>query len=650
MITPESIQTVIEAARVEEVVGDFVNLKKRGANYMGLCPFHNEKTPSFVVSPAKGIFKCFGCGKAGNPVNFIMEHEHCSYPEAIKYLAQKYNIELVEENVSDEQLHARDERESLLVATGFAQKHFTDMLHHHPEGKAIGLSYFRERGFRDDIIKKFQLGYGLQAWDGFTKEALKQGYKEEYLVKAGLTIAKEGKRYDRFRNRVIFPIHNLTGRVIAFGGRILTKDKNKPKYVNSPETEIYNKSKVLYGIFFAKSTIVSQDNCYLVEGYTDVISLHQSGIQNVVASSGTSLTTGQIQLIKRYTQNITILYDGDAAGIKASFRGIDMILSEGMNVKVVLFPDGEDPDSFARNHRTEEVLEYIKTSANDFIRFKTQLLAQDAAGDPIKRAGLIHEIVHSIAIIPDGIIRSAYLRECSSLLDMPEQTLIFELNKELRKKDKTQQKFQQQPEIENPEPPTLPETVEAAPGIEIKEKEIIRLLLLYGDQTIEFEQEDNEGNKQSIGVKTANLIVSELLKDEIKFTNTIYGKIFSEYINFFNQRTEPPNSNLFTQSHDKIISALAANILASPHEISHNWQERSKIYTLTEEDNLKHAVINALYLLKDKKLELLVHAKQKELKSAQNDGDVMTILYEIKQLETIRSAINKEIGRVVTGK
>ncbi|NTW25486.1 MAG: DNA primase, partial [Lentimicrobium sp.] len=434
MIPRDTIQSIIDTANIEEVVGDFVQLKKRGVNLLGLCPFHNERTPSFTVSPAKGIYKCFGCGKAGNSVNFVMEHEKYSYPEALRYLANKYGIEIEEQEPSPEERQLDTERDSLFSLNLFAQKFYTQTLHESEEGKAIGLSYFIERGFREDIIQKFQLGYSPQAWDAFTQFALKNGYAEKHLVDSGLTISKDGKLYDRFRERVMFPIHNLTGKVIGFGGRILTSDKTKPKYVNSPESEVYNKSKSLYGIWLARNSIVARDNCFLVEGYTDVISLNQAGIENVVASSGTSLTTEQIKLISKYTRNITILYDGDPAGIKASFRGIDMILEQGMNVKIVLFPDGEDPDSYARKHRSADVEAFIATASSDFIAFKTRLLLGETNNDPIKKAGLIHEIIQTISLIPDTIIRPLYIRECSEIMGIAEQTLMTELNRLLGKK------------------------------------------------------------------------------------------------------------------------------------------------------------------------------------------------------------------------
>ena len=434
MIKPDTIQNILDAVRIEEVINDFVPLKKRGVNYLGLCPFHNEKTPSFVVSPSKGIFKCFGCGKSGNAVGFIMEHEHYSFPEALKYLANKYGIEVEEEEMTPEMQEQFDERERMFLLNGFMTNHFQENLFNTEDGKAIGLTYLKEREFNESTIKKFQLGYAANAWEEYSLFALKNGYKKDILVKTGLSIEKDQKLIDRFKGRVIFPIHNLTGKVIGFGGRILTSDKKTAKYLNSPESEIYNKSKSLYGIYFAKNAIAKADNCYLVEGYTDVISLHQAGIENVVASSGTSLTVDQIKLIRRFTRNITILYDGDTAGIKASFRGIDLILEQEMNVKIVLFPEGEDPDSFVRSHRKTEVDEFITSQSADFIIFKTKLLLDETAGDPAKRADLIREIVLSISKIPDAITRTVYIKECSSVMSIAEQTLVNELNKLLRQK------------------------------------------------------------------------------------------------------------------------------------------------------------------------------------------------------------------------
>ena len=432
MIDQTTIDRILDAAQIVDVVSEFVTLRKRGVNYVGLCPFHNEKTPSFSVSPAKGLCKCFSCGKGGNSVHFIMEHEQMSYYEALKYLAKKYNIEIKERELTNEEKQAQTTRESMFIVNNFARDYFQNILKNHVDGRSIGLAYFRQRGFRDDIIEKFQLGYCTESHDAMSQEALRKGYKKEFLVKTGICYETDDHRLrDRFWGRVIFPVHTLSGKVVAFGGRVLsTATKGvKVKYVNSPESEIYHKSNELYGIYFAKQAIVKQDRCFLVEGYTDVISMHQSGIENVVASSGTALTPGQIRLIHRFTNNITVLYDGDVAGIKASIRGIDMLLEEGMNIKVCLLPDGDDPDSFARKHNSEEFQTFIREHEKDFIRFKTDLLMEDAGKDPIKRAELISNIVRSISVIPEAIIRDVYIKECSQHLRIEEKLLVAEVAK-----------------------------------------------------------------------------------------------------------------------------------------------------------------------------------------------------------------------------
>lgn len=431
MIDQATIDRILDAAQIVDVVSEFVTLKRAGVNYKGLCPFHNEKTPSFVVSPSKGLCKCFSCGKGGNVVHFIMEHEQLNYYEALKWLANKYHIEVKERELSAEEKQVQNDRESMFVVNDFANSYFQNLLHNHIDGQSIGLAYFRQRGFRDDIIRKFQLGYSLNERDALAKEAKRKGFKEEFLEKTGLCYRRDndGQLRDRFWGRVMFPVHTLSGKVIAFGGRVLKTDGKVAKYVNSPESEIYHKSNELYGIYFAKQAIVRDDRCFLVEGYTDVISMHQAGIENVVASSGTSLTSGQIRLIHRFTNNITVLYDGDGAGIKASIRGIDMLLEEGMNIKVVLLPDGEDPDSFARKHNATDYKAYINAHEVDFIRFKTNLLLEEVGNDPIKRAGLIGDIVRSISVIPENIVRSVYIRECSQLLQVEEKLLVQEVNK-----------------------------------------------------------------------------------------------------------------------------------------------------------------------------------------------------------------------------
>ena len=649
MIPKDTIQTIIETARIEEVVGEFVHLRKRGVNYVGLCPFHNEKTPSFTVSPAKGIYKCFGCGKAGNSVNFIMEHEHYTYPEALKFLAKKYNIEVEEEQQTPEQIQQLNERESLYAVTEFARKFFTEQLLNTDEGKSIGLSYFKERDFTDKTIDEFQLGYSPDRWDAFTKAAKENGYEKQFLVKTGLTIDKDGKHFDRFRARVIFPIHNLTGRVIGFGGRILKKDDKKAKYVNSPESEIYNKSKVLYGIYFAKNEIIKKDNCFLVEGYTDVISLFQAGIKNVVASSGTSLTTGQIRLIKRYTPNITILYDGDAAGLKASFRGIDMILEQGMNVKVVLFPEGEDPDSYARTHRSVEVEDYITSQAKDFIRFKTSVLLEETQNDPVKKAGLIKEIVQTISLIPDGITRSLYVKECSALLDMTEQTLMNELNKRLRENFKKKSRITP-PETITPEVQEYQQEKQTEFDVyetEYQERDIIRILLNYGQQEIIFEETDENGHPVEIAVEVAKFIVNDIRRDSLEFKDPAFKKIFDEYVQHI-ERDEIPDENHFKNHEDPEISTLAVNMLLSPYELSENWQKLAKIEVVTESGKLKKAVVNSVLSFKAKMIEKLIFDNQEKLKETENDEDIVILLKEQQKLKNISRLINKELGRIVT--
>lgn len=463
MIDQPTIDRILDAANIVDVVSEFVTLRKRGINYVGLCPFHTDKTPSFYVSPAKNICKCFACGEGGTAVHFIMKHEQLNYFDALRYLAKKYNIEIQERELTDKEKQRKSDRESMLIVNSWAQQYFTTQLYEHVEGKTVGLRYFTERGFREDTIRKFQLGYSLDKRDALYKEATKNGYKKEFLEKTGLVIAYDnGGVNDRFRGRVIFPVHTLSGKVVAFGGRVLKKDEKTAKYVNSPESEIYHKSNELYGIYFAKQAIVKEDRCFLVEGYTDVISMHQAGIENVVASSGTALTQGQIRLIHRFTSNITVLYDGDAAGIKAALRGIDLLLEDGMNVKVVLLPDGEDPDSFARKHNASQFSEFIRQSETDFIRFKTRLLLDDAGTDPIKRSALITDIIRTVAIIPDNIARSIYIRECSAMMEIDEQVLLNEVNKiRLSKEERQNMQGQVTPPVSNtmsmiPEYPDLP--------------------------------------------------------------------------------------------------------------------------------------------------------------------------------------------------
>ena len=500
MIDRQTIDRILDAAQIVDVVQEFVPLKKRGVNYLGLCPFHNEKTPSFTVSPSKEIFKCFGCGKVGNSVNFIMEHEHLTYPEALKYLARKYHIEVIEKERSQEEIEKLNERESLLVITNFAARQYTENLFHSDEGIRVGLAYFRERGFNQNTLKKFEVGYSFEKRDAFTLKALEDGYEKDLLVKTGLTIQHEERSFDRFSGRVMFPIHSLSGQVLGFGGRILKADPKSAKYINSPESEIYHKSRILYGIYQARKAISQEDKCFLVEGYTDVMSLHEVSIENVVASSGTSLTQEQVRLIKRFTNNITILYDGDAAGIKASIRGIDIVLEEGMNVRIVLLPVGEDPDSYSKKVSNEEFSGYIKENETDFIRFKTQLLLAEADNDPVKKASLIKDIVSSIAVIPEAITRTVYIKECSVVLEVGEPVLYHEVNK-LRQ----QRSFRERNSYPGPEVLTVPPT-ELRKPVQHKaiswysEREITRLLLKYGSEVLERRISSEDGKEEVITV------------------------------------------------------------------------------------------------------------------------------------------------------
>lgn len=650
MISKDIIQTIVETARIEEVISDFVNLKKRGSNYVGLCPFHNEKTPSFSVSATKGIYKCFGCGKAGNAVNFIMEHEHYTYPEALRHLAKKYNIEVEEEEQTPEYLQEQSEKESLYNINQFAQNFFSDCLYNHPEGKAIALTYLKERDFNEDSIQKFQIGYCPDSWKEFTDHALKNGYELKNLFKSGLTVERDtGDHYDRFRGRIMFPIHNLTGRVLGFGGRILKKDPSKPKYVNSPESDIYNKSKVLYGLYFAKSAIISSDNCFLVEGYTDVISFFQNGIRNVVSSSGTSLTSDQIRLIKRYTNNISILYDGDEAGLKASFRGIDLILEQGMNVKVVLFPEGEDPDSYARKYRPAETKAYLAENAKDFIRLKTGLLLGEAKDDPVKKAGLIKEVVGSISLIPDGITRSMYVKECAALMAIDEQALVFELNKNLRSKHKKQFKesIGEESDYIQPEFISYPQQELKSNDCEFQESEIIRLLILYGNQDLKFEKENEFGHFDTYEVNVAAFIINDLNTDDIVFENPIFQTIYNDLVDYYNKNKKSPDIHHFSVSFDADIANTVIELVSNRHELSDNWK-KNKIYVNGEEQQLRKTVTATVLSLKAKKINQMLKNIHLKIKNCESTEEQMELLKESLQYKDILIRINKELGRVIS--
>jgi len=644
MIDQRTINQIFETADIVEVISDFVTLKKSGANYKGLSPFSNEKTPSFMVSPAKGIFKDFSSGKGGNVVGFLMEHEKLSYPEALKYLAGKYNIAIEEKEVTAEELQKRNERESLMSLTSFAQKYFSRQLESE-EGRAIGLSYFRNRGFRDDIIAKFELGYSPEDRSAFSKEALKNTYRQNYLVQTGLSIERDGRLFDRFSGRVIFPIHAISGSVIGFGGRTLKSDKHIAKYLNSPESEIYHKSRVLYGLFQAKKSIVSKDACFLVEGYTDVISMHQSGIENVVASSGTALTTDQIRLVKRFTENITILYDGDEAGIKASFRGIDMILEEGMNVKVVLLPQGEDPDSYARAHSSSEFLEFIASEEKDFISFKTEMLLEDAQHDPIKRAQLINDIVRSISVIPDGILRSIYLKDCSLLLGVEEQVLYTETNKirqrrqeQKWKREQNRQFRQEAAQTSMPQQPLVPAFVENVYS-EVEEREIIYFLLKFGNQPLRLSGEEQAE------ISVASYIIREIQNDELEFNNLIYKQVFEDVKSLID-KDELISERHFIYHEHSGVRELAVDIFTSRYELSKVWK-RKESYVELPGENLGFEVPKSLLSYKMTVVEQALNDLRNKLQKAEKQDELEEltgILTRIQSLESIKIALSGGLG------
>ena len=625
MIPKSTIDEIFETVKIEEVISDFVTLKKRGVNLLGLCPFHNEKTPSFTVSPSKGIYKCFGCGEGGNSVSFLMDKEHYSYPEALKYLAKKYNIEIVEEEMTTEQTQMANEKDSLYILSSFANDFFVKSLWDTNEGKNIALNYFSERGFSQETIKKFELGYSPKQKDIFTKTAIKNSYSEEYVVKSGLGFNIENQGViDRFRERVMFPIHSFSGRILGFGGRALNKNA-KAKYQNSPESLIYNKSKVLYGIFFAKNSISKNDNCYIVEGYTDVISLHQKGIENVVSASGTSLTNDQIKLINRFTKNVTILFDGDAAGIKASFRGVDMILKEGMNVKVVPFPKNEDPDSYARNNSSENLIAFLNKNAIDFITYKTQILNAESEQDPIKRVSIIKDIIRSIALIPDYLTRTEYCKVCSKLLDVKESVLLRDIDQERKKINVNSHKKKL---ILKEKPKKFSNNIK----LKKYEEEIIRIILNYGNETIFFEQEKTT---------VVKFITNELRVDKIKINNTPHDIIYDEILNLLNSKEQIHQAH-FTSHSNIEVNKLCVDLLSNQHMISDNWVIKHKIYTGRENHNLRKTAEKSVLALKLQHVESKIQMIQKKIKENISEADELNML---KNLIMIKNQISLKIGR-----
>jgi DNA primase len=652
LIAAHSIDQVFETARVEEVIGDFVQLKKSGSNYKGLSPFSDERTPSFMVSPVKQIWKDFSTGKGGNVVAFLMEHEHFTYPEAIKYLAKKYNIEIEETEQSNEQKEAANERESLYLVSEFANSFFQNILHKTDQGKSIGLSYFKERGFTDATIKTFDLGYSLNEWQAFTDEALKKGYKLEFLEKTGLTIVKEEKRFDRFKGRVMFPIKSMSGRILGFGGRILITDKKAAKYLNSPESDIYHKSKVLYGIYNAKQSIAKEDNCYLVEGYTDVIQFHQTGIKNVVSSSGTALTSEQIRLINRLTKNITVLFDGDAAGMRASLRGIDLILEQGMNVKVCTFPDGEDPDSFAKQNTLEELNVYLEAHAKDFIQFKASILYEDSKNDPIKKAETIRDIVNSIAKIPDTIKKEIYIQECARIMDISEAVLfstLAQINQKGLKEDSKKNKQQQQRfEVIKHEQPVKKVDVQY-----LLERKIIEVLLLYGNKTEDFEdlvlKETEEGKLLLEPViqqaKVFEKIYLDLQEDEMEFSNPQFKDLYYTIIDKLNQTTDF-ELRTFINTVDVNTANEITNILMEDERYSLSDWHRKNIFPKEKNHTIAQLVGETILSLRCFLIEQKV--KDFQQKTIEHKSEVnKSVLEEVKEYSNLKMLLSRKLNRVL---
>ena len=659
MIDRETVDRIYAAANIVDIVGDYVTLKRKGVNYVACCPFHNEKTPSFVVSPSKGVYKCFGCGKGGNAVTFVMEQEGVSYPEALKMVAKRYGIEVKEEAMTEEELRRNDDRESMFVLNGWAAEYFANYLHRDSEGINVGLAYFRQkRGLTDATIKKFGLGFCPSKGDRMSQDALAAGYKREFLLSTGLSLVSErnGGLYDRFRDRVIFPVHNISGRIVAFGGRTLRTDKQVAKYQNSPESEIYSKKRELYGLYFAKKAIQQQNFAIMVEGYLDVISMHQAGIENVVASSGTSLTTEQIRLLGRFTKNITVIYDGDSAGIHASLRGIDMILKEGMNVRVVLLPEPEDPDSFARSHTAAEVQEYIRANEQDFLEFKARLLLQDAQGDPIRKAALIGDMVQSIAQIPDSIQRSVYIKECSRIMDIDEQILIGEVARKrlttsgdretddfLRRQAAARQRETVQPQRPEAE---YAEKVEAGSSFEALEREIVKYLLKYGHCSFDFKE-----GRTMVSCNVAEVIFSELSDDQIVFRNPVYAKIMAVYREQWEVSgpgVEVP-AHLFLNHIDPQVCSAAVDILTSDDNYvpSELWK-RKEIHVESEAEMLAVGVPKAVTLYKSKVVQALIKELSDRLKDETlPEAEMNDILQRMNNYNQVKATMAKKLDRLI---
>ncbi|ATA91696.1 DNA primase [Capnocytophaga canimorsus] len=655
MISKSTIDKIFDAMRVEEVIGDFVQLKKAGANYKGLSPFSNERTPSFMVSPVKQIWKDFSSGKGGNAVAFLMEHEHFTYPEALRYLAKKYHIEIEETQIDDDEKVKADHRESLYIVSQYAQQFFEENLWQTQEGKAIGLSYFKERGFTEETIKKFHLGYSPDLWEAFTQEALKQGYQLEFLEETGLTIVKDDKKFDRFKGRVMFPIHSMSGRVLGFGGRILTQDKKAAKYLNSPESEIYHKSKILYGIYHAKQAIAKANNCYLVEGYTDVIQFHQRGIENVVASSGTALTPEQIRLINRLTPNITLLYDGDAAGLRASLRGVDLILEQGMNVKICTFPEGEDPDSFARKHAFEDLVLYLEENATDFIRFKASLLVQEAKNDPIKKSETIRDMVESISKIPDMIKQEVYLRECAVLMDISEDVLFSTLSqiskKDIYENQRKERKTQKPMELVRTKEEQLKTQINR---LESLEYELVKHLLLYGkEEGISTEKilvadENNQLKEQEVQrkLKVHEKIFLELQQDEIELSTPDFQQIYSEIIAKYHQNPDFEQSTLANELPMELSPKVSEILMSEEKEQLCDWEKRG-IVVKPKSETAFFAVDDILLNIRLFLVNKIIFDFQNQIAETVSEDEKRDILENIINYMQLRKVLFHRLSRVV---
>ncbi len=669
MIDQETIQRIMETAKIEEVIGEFVSLKKRGANHIGCCPFHNEKTPSFYVSPSKGIYKCFGCGEAGDVVAFLKKHEHFTYPEALRWLANRYHIEIQEEEMTEEQKERQTERDGLFHVSEFAQKYFADYMYNDEMGRAVGLSYFHGRGLSDEIIKRFGLGFSPEGWTTFYDHARKAGYSDNVLEKTGLTIFKEenGKAYDRFRGRVMFPIYSISGRVLGFSGRILTSEKQAAKYVNSPDSDIYNKSRILYGLYQARSAIAKADKCYLVEGNVDVISMHQSGVENTVASCGTSLTTEQIRLIKRYTLNVTVLYDGDSAGIKAALRAVDLLFAEGMKVRVALFPDGEDPDSYAQKYGSTQLQQFLASHEDNFIMYKTRVLLDKVSGDPIRRAELVSETARSIALVTDLMERQEYIRQCSYLLKVSEEALTSSVAKAIdqnRQKEYGERRTENgerrvesgERRVESGEPANEESNVEANSSSFITphsslsspteaERHLIKLLLNYGNSKVLQTFKGDDGKEQQAEYTVAEIIISDLKSDGLTFVHPLCQRIFEQCTLMLDMGHSIDTSH-FIGNNDEQLRAFAAGLMMDTYSVSESWLKLKNIHVPTIEENLRQDLMDSLLTFKQQRIKQIVHDKTEELRDADADQQI-TLLNEINYYSDLARKLGNMLNQVI---